>query len=126
MAKEIISTSAAPGGLAGYSQAIRANGFVYVSGQGPFDPATGDVVGETIEEQTRRCLQNVEAILEAAGSTIDDVVQATFILLDESDFAGMNEEWSRWFPTNPPARQGAKLPISPKGMRISIAAVAVA
>ena len=126
MAKEIVSTSAAPGGLAGYSQAIRANGFVYVSGQGPFDPETGDVVGETIEEQTRRCLQNVEATLEAAGSTIDDVVQATFILLDESDFAGMNEEWNRWFPTNPPARQGAKLPISPKGMRISIAAIAVA
>ena len=126
MAKEIVSTSAAPGGLAGYSQAIRANGFVYVSGQGPFDPETGDVVGETIEEQTRQCLRNVEAILQAAGSTIDDVVQATFILLDESDFAGMNEEWSRWFPTNPPARQGAKLPISPKGMRISIAAVAVA
>ena len=126
MSKEIVSTSAAPGGLAGYSQAIRANGFVYVSGQGPFDPATGDIVGETIEEQTRQCLRNVEAILTAAGSTIDDVVQATFILLDESDFAGMNEEWSRWFPTNPPARQGAKLPISPKGMRISIAAIAVA
>ena len=126
MAKEIVSTSAAPGGLAGYSQAIRANGFGYVSGQVPFDPETGDVVGETIEEQTRQCLRNVEAILQAAGSTIDDVVQATFILLDESDFAGMNEEWSRWFPTIPPARQGAKLPISPKGMRISIAAIAVA
>jgi 2-iminobutanoate/2-iminopropanoate deaminase len=124
--KEVISTSDAPGGLAGYSQAIRANGFVYVSGQGPFDPATGDVVGETIEEQTRQCLRNVEAILQASGSTIDDVVQATFILLDESDFAGMNEEWSRWFPTDPPARQGAKLPISPNGMRISIAAIAVA
>jgi 2-iminobutanoate/2-iminopropanoate deaminase len=79
-----------------------------------------------IEEQTRQCLRNVEAILQAAGSTIDDVVQATFILLDESDFAGMNEEWSRGFPTNPPARQGAKLPISPKGMRISIAAIALA
>ena len=126
MAKEIVSTSAAPGGLAGYSQAIRANGFVYVSGQGPFDPATGDVVGETIQEQTRQCLRNVEAILEAAGSTIADVVQATFILLDESDFAGMNEEWGRWFPTDPPARQGAKLPVSPKGMRVSIAAIAVA
>ena len=125
MAKEIITTSAAPGGLAGYSQAVRANGFVYVSGQGPFDPATGDIVGETIEEQTRQCLRNVEAILEAAGATIDDVVQATFILLDESDFAGMNEEWGRWFPTNPPARQGAKLPVSPQGMRISIAAIAV-
>ena len=126
MAKEIISTSDAPGGLAGYSQATRANAFVYVSGQGPFDPATGDVVGETIAEQTRQCLRNVEAILSAAGSSIENVVQATFILLDESDFAGMNEEWSHWFPTNPPARQGAKLPISPKGMRISIAAIAVA
>ncbi len=125
VAKEVISTSEAPGGFAGYSQAIRANGAVFVSGQGPFDPATGDVVGETIEEQTRQCLRNVEAILKAAGSTIDDVVQATFILLDEADFAGMNEEWNRWFPTNPPARQGAKLPISPKGMRISIAAIAV-
>jgi 2-iminobutanoate/2-iminopropanoate deaminase len=125
VAKEVISTSEAPGGFAGYSQAIRANGVVFVSGQGPFDPATGDVVGETIEEQTRQCLRNLEAILEAAGSTMDNVVQATFILLDESDFAGMNEEWNRWFPTNPPARQGAKLPISPKGMRISIAAIAV-
>jgi 2-iminobutanoate/2-iminopropanoate deaminase len=126
MAKEIVSTSDAPGGLAGYSQAVRANGMIYVSGQGPFDPASGEVVGETIEEQTRQCLRNVEAILEAAGSTMDDVVQATFILLDESDLAGMNEEWGRWFPTDPPARQGAKLPVSPKGMRISIAAVAVA
>jgi 2-iminobutanoate/2-iminopropanoate deaminase len=126
MAKEIVSTSDAPGGLAGYSQAVRANGMIYVSGQGPFDPASGEVVGETIEEQTRQCLRNVEAILEAAGSTMDDVVQATFILLDGSDFAGMNEEWGRWFPTDPPARQGAKLPVSPKGMRISIAAVAVA
>jgi 2-iminobutanoate/2-iminopropanoate deaminase len=126
MPKEIVSTSDAPGGLAGYSQATKANGLVFVSGQGPFDPATGDVVGETIQEQTRQCLRNVEAILEAAGSTIGDVVQATFILRDESDFAGMNEEWGRWFPSDPPARQGAKLPISPKGMRISIAAVAVA
>jgi 2-iminobutanoate/2-iminopropanoate deaminase len=125
VAREIISTSDAPGGFAGYSQAIRANGFVFVSGQGPFDAATGEVVGETIQEQTRQCLRNVEAILTAAGSSMDDVVQATFILLDESDFAGMNEEWNRWFPTNPPARQGAQLPISPKGMRISIAAVAV-
>jgi len=126
VAKEIISTSEAPGGFAGYSQAIRANGLVFVSGQGPFDPGTGEIVGETIQEQTQQCLRNVEAILKAAGSTIDEVAQATFILLDESDFAGMNEEWNRWFPTNPPARQGAKLPISPKGMRISIAAIAVA
>jgi 2-iminobutanoate/2-iminopropanoate deaminase len=125
VAKEIITTDDAPGGFAGYSQATRANGVIYVSGQGPFDPATGDVVGTTIQEQTRQCLRNIEAILQAAGATMGDVVQATFILLDDSDFAGMNEEWNRWFPANPPARQGAKLPISPKGMRISIAAVAV-
>ena len=124
--KETISTSGAPGGLAGYSQATRANGLIFVSGQGPFDPATGDVVGETIEEQTRQCLRNVEAILKAAGATLDDVVHATFILLDEADFAGMNDEWGRWFPDNPPARQGARLPVSPKGMRISIAAIAAA
>jgi len=125
VAKEIIGTSDAPGGFAGYSQAVRAGGLVFVSGQGPFDAVSGEVVGETIEEQTRQCLRNVEAILEAAGCGMDDVVQATFILRDESDFAGMNEEWNRWFPTDPPARQGAKLPVSPKGMRISIAAVAV-
>jgi len=124
MPKEIVSTDDAPTGLAGYSQAVKANGLVFVSGQGPFDPATGDVLGETIEEQTRQCLRNVEAILEAAGSSIESVVQATFILDDESDFPGMNEEWSRWFPDQPPARQGAQLPIRPKGMRISIAAIA--
>lgn len=123
MPKETITTTDAPGGFAGYSQAVKANGFVFVSGQGPFD-ANGEILGETIEEQTRQCLRNVEAILQAAGATLGDVVQATFILLDEADFAGMNDEWNRWFPENPPARQGAKLPVSPKGMRISIAAIA--
>jgi 2-iminobutanoate/2-iminopropanoate deaminase len=123
VAKEIVTTDEAPSSPS-YSQAVRANGFVFVSGQGPFDPATGEVVGETIQDQTRQCLRNVEAILKAAGCTMEDVVQATFILLDESDFAGMNEEWSRWFPADRPARQGAKLPIQPKGMRISVAAVA--
>jgi 2-iminobutanoate/2-iminopropanoate deaminase len=69
-------------------------------------------------------LRNIEAILKAGGSSMDNVVSATFILLEESDFAGMNEEWGRWFSKDPPARQGAKLPISPKGMKISIAVVA--
>ena len=124
--KEIVSTEEAPKGLAGYSQAVKANGLVFVSGQGPFDPVTGDVVGETIQEQTRQCLRNVEAILKAAGSSIDSVVQATFILADESDFPGMNEEWGRWFADQPPARQGAHLPIRPKAMHISIAAIATA
>ena len=126
MAKEIIHTDKAPKSLAGYSQAVKANGFVFVSGQGPFDATTGNVVGETIQEQTRQCLKNVEAILTAANSSLDKVVSATFILDEENDFAGMNEEWGKWFPNDPPARQGAKLPIRPKGMKISIAVIAEA
>lgn len=124
MAKEIIHSDNAPKSLAGYSQAVKAAGLIFVAGQGPFDPATGNVVGETIQEQTRQCLKNIQAILEAAGSSMDKAVSATFILLEESEFAGMNEEWGKWFPKDPPARQGAKLPISPKGMKISIALIA--
>lgn len=126
MAKQIIHTDNAPKSLAGYSQAVKSNGFIFVAGQGPFDLATGNVVGETIQEQTRQCFQNIETILKAGGSSMDNVVSATFILLEESDFSGMNEEWGRWFPKDPPARQGAKLPISPKGMKISIAVIAEA
>jgi 2-iminobutanoate/2-iminopropanoate deaminase len=84
------------------------------------------VAGETIQEQTQQCLRNVSAILAAAGSALTKVVSASFILAEESDFAGMNEEWVKWFPTDPPARQGAKLPIRPKGMRVSIAVIAEA
>jgi 2-iminobutanoate/2-iminopropanoate deaminase len=126
MAREIIHTDLAPKPLAGYSQAVKSGGFVFVSGQGPFDALTGDVVGSTIQEHTRQCLRNVEAILVVAGSSMEQVLSATFILGDESDFAGMNEEWAKWFPTNPPARQGAKLPIHPKGMKLSIAVIAEA
>jgi 2-iminobutanoate/2-iminopropanoate deaminase len=126
MAKTVVETSAAPKSLAGYSQAIKANGFVFVAGQGPFDAQTGDVVGTTIQEQTRQCLRNIEAILEAAGSSLDKAVNVTWILGEESDFAGMNEEWGKWFPVDPPARQGARLAIRPKGMKISIALVAEA
>lgn len=83
-------------------------------------------MGETIQEQTRQCLTNVDAILRAAGSSMDRVVNATFILRFGDDFAGMNEEWVRWFPTAPPARQGAKHPLEADGLRISIAVVAEA
>ena len=126
MPREIIHTDKAPQPPASYSQAVKAGGLVFVSGQGPFDPATGEVPGETIQEHTRQCFRNVEAILTAAGSSLEKVVSATFILGDESDFAGMNEEWIRWFPTDPPARQGAQLPIHSKGMKVSIAVIAEA
>jgi 2-iminobutanoate/2-iminopropanoate deaminase len=126
MVKIVVQTDHAPKSPASYSQAIKSNGLVFVSGQGPFDARTGEVVGETIQQQTAQCFRNIEAILQAAGSALDKAVSATFILVEESDFAGMNEEWVKWFPKDPPARQGAKLPIRPKGMKISIALIAEA
>jgi len=125
MAKEIVTTDNAPKSMA-FSQGIKAGGLVFVAGQGPLDATTGEVVGITIQEQTAQCLKNIDAILQAAGSSLDQVVSATFILGDPDDFAGMNEEWVKWFPKDPPARQGAKLPIQPKGMKISIAVIAEA
>ena len=126
MPKQIIRTDRAPGSRASYSQGVKAAGLIFVAGQGPFDPATGEIRGVTIQEQTRQCLTNIGAILESAGSSLQRIVSATFILADPGDFAGMNEEWQKWFPSDPPARQGAKLPISIPGLKISIAAIAEA
>jgi 2-iminobutanoate/2-iminopropanoate deaminase len=127
---KIVDTPDAPGsagdGTFPYSQAVIAGGLVFVSGQGPFDPVTGSIVGETIQEQTRQVLKNCDAILRAAGSSMAKVVQATFILRHPDDFAGMNEEWARWFTSDPPARQGAAHPLDIDGFRISIALVAEA
>jgi 2-iminobutanoate/2-iminopropanoate deaminase len=125
MSREIIQTADAPRSPA-YSQAVKVGGLIFVSGQGPFDPVTGELRGASIQEQTHQCLTNVEAILKAAGSSLAKIVSATFILAEESDFPGVNEEWVKWFPKDPPARQGAKLPIRVKGMRISIAVIAEA
>src|ERR1700758_1207782 len=126
MASDVIRTPNAPPPPPTYSQAVRAAGFVFVSGTGPYDPVTGKIVGDTIQEQTRQCLKNVSAILEAAGSSLEQIVSATVIILEETDFAGMNEEWVKWFPANPPARQGAKLPVRIPGLKVSIAAIAEA
>ena len=125
MSRQVIRTDQAPH-AASYSQAVKSAGLVFVAGQGPFDPGTGEVCGESIQEQTRQCLRNVSAILSAAGTSLAKVVSATFILAEESDFPGMNEEWLQWFPSEPPARQGARLPIRPKGMKVSIAVIAEA
>ena len=124
MARDIVFTPQAAAPPPTYSQAVKAAGLVFVSGTAPADPATGALVSETIQEQTRQCLANVSAILEAAGSSLDKLVSATVVLADEDDFAGMNEEWVRWFPSDPPARQGAKLPARIPGLKVSIAAVA--
>jgi 2-iminobutanoate/2-iminopropanoate deaminase len=125
MPQTTVNTDAAPTS-ASYSQAVKAAGLVFVSGQAALDPATGELVGDTIQEQTRQCLTNLSVILEAAGSSLDKIVSATFILRDPQDFAGMNEEWLAWFPIDPPARQGAQLPIDVPGLRVSIAAIAEA
>ena len=124
MSRKIINTKNAAQPPATYSQAVRGGGLIFVSGTGPVDPATGQIAGPTIQEQTRQCLTNIRAILEAAGSSLDRIVSATVILADEDDFAGMNEEWLRWFPSDPPARQGAKLPVRAPGLKVSIAAIA--
>ena len=126
MARDIVFTLRAAKPPPTYSQAVKAAGLIFVSGTSPADPVTGAFQGSTIQEQTRQCLLNVQAILEEAGSSVDRIVSATVILADEDDFAGMNEEWLRWFPVNPPARQGAKLPARVPGLLVSIAAIAEA
>ncbi len=126
MSREIIFTPNAPTPPATYSQAVKAAGLVFVSGTPPVDPTTGAIKGVTIQEQTNQCLKNISAVLIAAGSSLEKIVSATVILVEESDFAGMNEEWVKWFATSPPARQGAKLPVKIPGLKISIACIAEA
>ncbi len=126
MVRRIVRTTEAPPSPPTFSQAVQAVGLIFVSGTGPFDPETGKVAGDTIQEQTRQCLTNISAILKAAGSSMEKIVSATVILLEEEDFAGLNEEWLKWFPADPPARQGAKLPVRIPGMKVSIAVIAEA
>lgn len=126
MPRQIVYTPKAAKPPPTYSQAVKAAGLVFVSGTAPADPATGALVGSTIQEQTRQCLTNIQAILAEAGSSMDKIVSVTIVLAEEDDFAGMNEEWLRWFPSNPPTRQGAKLPVRVPGLKVSIAAIAEA
>jgi 2-iminobutanoate/2-iminopropanoate deaminase len=124
MPRNIVTGQGLPKTPPTYSNAVKCAGLVFVSGTAPTDPATGKIVGATIQEQTAQALRNVSAILEAAGSSLDQAVSATVILADEDDFAGMNEEWVKWFPKDPPARQGAKLPVRVPGLKVSIAMIA--
>ena len=126
MSREILFTHDAPAPPVAYSQAVRAAGLIFVSGMGPYDVSTGKIRGESVQEQTRQCLANIAAVLKAAGSSMEKIASATFILRDEADFAGLNEEWLAWFPRNPPARQGAKMPVHVANMRVSIAVIAEA
>ena len=126
MTRQIVFTPRAAKPPPMYSQAVKAAGLVFVSGTAPTDAKTGAIKGTTIQEQTAQCMTNIRAILEEAGSSLEKIVSATIVLADEDDFPGMNEEWLRWFPSNPPARQGAKLPARIPGLKVSIAAIAEA
>ena len=126
MPRQIVFTPKAAKPPPTYSQAVRAAGLIFVSGTAPTDPETGAFKGSTIQEQTRQCLTNIQAILESAGSSMDKIVSATVVMADEDEFSGMNDEWVKWFPTNPPARQGAKLPARIPGLKVSIAVIAEA
>jgi 2-iminobutanoate/2-iminopropanoate deaminase len=124
MSRTVIVSDDLPKAPPVYSHAVKCAGLVFVSGTAAYEATTGMIVGETIQEQTAQALRNIAAILKAAGTTLDKAVNATVILADEDDFPGMNEEWVKWFPKDTPARQGAKLPIEAKGMKISIAVIA--
>jgi 2-iminobutanoate/2-iminopropanoate deaminase len=111
--RDIVKTDAAPQAIGPYSQAIKANGFVFVSGQTALDPRTGQMVGQDIKTQTRRVLDNIKAVLHAAGTSLDNVVRCSVFLKDMNDFGPMNEEYGSYFRELPPARttvQAAKLP----------------
>ena len=126
MTRTIISSGAAPAAPPSYSQAVKAAGLVFVSGTAPIDPSTGRIVEGTVQAQVAQCLTNIAAILNEAGSSLAQAVSATLIIADEEDFAPANEEWERWFPSDPPARQGAKMPVRIPGMKVSIAMIAEA
>lgn len=121
--KQVISTDKAPAAIGPYSQAIKANGFLFASGQIPIDPATG-AFPEGIEAQTEQSLKNVKAILEAEGLTFADVVKTTVFIQNMGDFAKVNEIYSRYFTENPPARSCVEVAKLPKGALVEIEIIA--
>jgi 2-iminobutanoate/2-iminopropanoate deaminase len=124
MKRQIISTKTAPSAVGPYSQAVSAGGFLFASGQIPLDPATGRTVEGDIKAQTQRVMDNLAAVLQAAGLGFADVVKTTIYLTDMTDFAAVNDVYGRSFPEDPPARATIQVAALPKGARIEIEAVA--
>jgi len=124
--RDVITTKEAPQAIGPYSQAIRANGFIFTSGQIPIDPATQQVIAGDVAAQTERVLQNLSAILTAAGSGLDRVVRTTVFLKNMSDFAAMNEVYGRYFTSNPPARSTVEVARLPKDVLLEIDVIALA
>ncbi len=125
MTREVIATDNAPKAIGPYSQGIKANGFVFCSGQIPINSETGEMVTGSIAEQTRQSLSNVKGVIEAAGSSMDKVVKVTVFLKDMNDFAEMNAEYAKWFTENPPARAAVEVARLPKDVGVEIEAIAV-
>ena len=120
----VIHTQHAPKAIGPYSQAISANGVVFVSGQIPVDPATGDIAGDTIESQTEQVLVNLRAVLEAANATMDDIVKTTCFLSDMANFAAFNEVYAKHIRNNP-ARACVAVKALPKNVLVEVEAIAV-
>ena len=124
--RDVISTNEGPRAIGPYSQAIRANGFVFVSGQVSIDPVTNTLVSGDVGAQTERVLQNLSGILKAAGSSLQKVVRATVFLKNMNDFAGMNEVYGKHFPSQPPARSTVEVARLPKDVLVEIDVIALA
>jgi 2-iminobutanoate/2-iminopropanoate deaminase len=122
---ETVATDRGPKAIGPYSQAIRANGFVFLSGQIPLDPKTQEVVEGDASVQTERVLENLKGVVEAAGSSIQRVVKTTVFLADMNDFAAMNEVYARYFVTHPPARSTVEVSRLPKNVRVEIDLIAL-
>jgi 2-iminobutanoate/2-iminopropanoate deaminase len=124
MSREIIATDRAPAAVGPYSQGVRVDGLVFTAGQIPLDPATGQLVEGGIEAQTRQSLANLQAILDAAGSSLADVVKVTVFLIDMTEFKAMNGVYAGFFPDSPPARSAVQVGALPLGARVEIEAIA--
>ena len=126
MTKAAISTDKAPGAIGPYSQAVKAGGMIFCSGQIPIDPTTGEFVSGGVVEQTRQVLVNLSAVLGAAGSSLDQVVKTTVFLADMADFAAVNEVYAEFFSENKPARATVQAARLPRDARVEIDCIAVA
>jgi 2-iminobutanoate/2-iminopropanoate deaminase len=122
--KQIIATENAPRAIGPYSQAVSHNGLLFLSGQIPLDPATGQLVEGDIAVQTGRVIENLKAVLEAAGSSLDQVLKTTVYLKDMGEFAKMNELYGKYFPTASPARATVEVARLPRNVRVEIDAIA--
>lgn len=123
--KERVQTDKAPKAIGPYSQAIKANGMLFASGQVPIDPTTGQIIEGTIAEQTARVLSNLQAVLEAAGTSLGRVVKTTVFLADMNDFSEMNEAYAGFFSELPPARSTVEVSRLPKDARVEIDVIAL-